>query len=230
MIAPTLQEFRPPPNAARVTLANGRRVWMDSRQLPRWKKMLARDSYDEMWFSGDFGGVAVDVGAHVGLVTLHLAPHVDHVFAFEPNPRSAALFRANMQENGVKNVTLIPKAVADFDGRVGLMLEGPKRRRSDGQVQISADGDIPCVTLDRELRRVRSRITVIKIDAEGCGLRVLRGARRLLRNVKLIEMEINGIPDPLSRRKTGRSAVRFLARYGFKVVAKSKGNCWLRKV
>jgi hypothetical protein len=40
--------------------------------------------------------VAINVGAHVGMWSMHLARRFDHVFAFEPIPLHRACFTGNV--------------------------------------------------------------------------------------------------------------------------------------
>jgi hypothetical protein len=61
------------------------------------------------------GGVFYDVGANVGFFAL-LAAHLvgvdeGQVYAFEPTPDNAAEIRSNIALNGLRNVTVVEKAV-----------------------------------------------------------------------------------------------------------------------
>lgn len=67
------------------------------------------------------GDVAVDVGAHVGVLSIYLAkkyPYIT-VFAVEPDPINFACLLRNIQLNAVTNVIAVNKAVA-ADGRTQL--------------------------------------------------------------------------------------------------------------
>lgn len=65
------------------------------------------------------GDTVVDVGAHVGVLSLYLAkkyPYV-RIYAVEPDPVNFACLERNIELNGVANVTAINKAVSgDTDG------------------------------------------------------------------------------------------------------------------
>ena len=62
--------------------------------------------------------IVIDVGAHVGLVSLYLAKRWPflRIFAFQPHPLSHANFVENLRLNKVSNVCLFQQAVTE-DGR-----------------------------------------------------------------------------------------------------------------
>lgn len=72
------------------------------------------------------GDIVVDVGAHVGVVSIYLArkyPFIK-VYAIEPNPLNYACLKRNIELNGVTNVTAINKAVTG-DGREATLYADP---------------------------------------------------------------------------------------------------------
>ena len=117
--------------------------------------------------------VAVDVGAHVGLWTMHLAKWFAHVEAFEPN---AALVPCFLRNVPMENVSLHGVALGPHEGTCGL-------RRFDGNTGhtmhsgVGGDGGIPMQRLDDlELEHV----DFIKIDVEGYEPGVITGARETI--------------------------------------------------
>lgn len=131
------------------------------------------------------GDVCVDVGAHIGYYTLLASKLVGpegHVYAFEPSPTNYQALVANLELNGATNVTARDVALALEEGS-GVLSEGPgtntgratlrvpRVERDAGWPQVmvevrTATSEIPA----RDLPRVR----VVKIDAEGYELEVLR--------------------------------------------------------
>lgn len=72
------------------------------------------------------GDTVVDVGAHVGVVSIYLAkkfPFIK-VYAIEPDPQNYACLRRNIELNGVTNVTAVNKAVTG-DGRATTLYADP---------------------------------------------------------------------------------------------------------
>ena len=71
------------------------------------------------------GDVFVDVGANIGYYTVIAAKIVGdqgHVYAFEPDPTSFAILKANVERNGLANVTLEQKALSNEPGSLRLFL------------------------------------------------------------------------------------------------------------
>src|SRR4051794_18303432 len=60
------------------------------------------------------GDVVIDIGAHVGIVSIFLAKRFPgvRVLAFEPLPRTFAVLQANLRRNRVRNVTAFNMAVS----------------------------------------------------------------------------------------------------------------------
>ncbi|HEX7455692.1 MAG TPA: FkbM family methyltransferase [Gallionella sp.] len=109
---------------------------------------------------------AVDVGAHVGFWSMHLAPRFRELHAFEPVKAHRECFESNLT---APNVALYACALGNKEG--GVTLDVPKG--SSGGTHISGAGDIPLKRLDDfELPDV----DFIKIDCEGYELAVLQGA------------------------------------------------------
>ena len=65
------------------------------------------------------GGVMIDVGANVGLLTLSLADKVDHAILFEPNPLAAQRAIENMALNRFK-FEINALALSDAEGQIFL--------------------------------------------------------------------------------------------------------------
>jgi FkbM family methyltransferase len=126
------------------------------------------------------GGVAFDIGANVGYYARLMAPHVSHVFAFEPDPDNFAI----LQKNCVRHPTITPlnMAVGDTTGVVDFYKVKDSAMRHSlidegGTLKLS----VSCTTLDTFVReRGLQGITLIKIDVEGAESRVLAGMHELL--------------------------------------------------
>src|SRR5262245_50748542 len=73
------------------------------------------------------GGVALDVGASIGIYTRLLAGLADDVLAIEPVPETFRQLEYNMRSLGVRNVRLLNAAASDGDGRITM--EVPRYRR-----------------------------------------------------------------------------------------------------
>jgi FkbM family methyltransferase len=133
------------------------------------------------------GDVCVDIGAHIGYFTLlasRLVGPDGHVYAFEPSPANYDALRANLNRNGVGNVTAFQMAVGERaerallheapgtnTGRSTLRNVTPNRAPIEGRgVFVDVRPATECIP-EEDLRRIR----VIKIDVEGYEVEVLRG-------------------------------------------------------
>ena len=79
------------------------------------------------------GGVAVDVGANVGVHTLAMwkaactGSRRGIVIACEPNPGVLARLQTNLALNGAGEVVIYPVALLDREEAVELFVPGPRR-------------------------------------------------------------------------------------------------------
>ncbi|MGH9178155.1 MAG: FkbM family methyltransferase [Acidimicrobiales bacterium] len=125
----------------------------------------------------------VDVGAHVGYMTLLAAAAVGpggRVWAVEPAPGNAALLRANLEHNGVANVEVIEAAASDRAGRIGLSLS-PWNSGDNRAYPVPAmeQVDVAAVRLD-DVLPPEVLVDVVKVDTQGTDHRAVRGMAILL--------------------------------------------------
>lgn len=164
------------------------------------------------------GDTAIDVGAHIGFFTIHMASIVGdsgRVYAFEPFAANAELLERSIAENGFGDrIEFRRAAVGAASGAATLTY--PSETLNSGGAYLLRDGTrpltgnlearVPLVALDDlDLRRP---VRFIKMDVEGAEPQVIRGARRLLgddRPVILSELH----PTQLARA-SGTTADAFL--------------------
>ena len=121
---------------------------------------------------------AVDVGAHIGNHAVFLAATgaAAEVDAFEPNPSSFALLKANVERNVPGRVRVHRAAVGAASGR-GRLLPGPANNSGMTMVEADEKGAVDVVALDDVIARP---VDLLKVDVEGAAADVLRGARKLI--------------------------------------------------
>ena len=120
-----------------------------------------------------------DVGAHVGLFTIlgaRLVGREGRVHAFEPVEENRRRLLAAVEKNGCENVTVHEVALSSAPGEALLY-----PHESSAMWSLAGEGGtgftVRCETLDSlELPPP----DVVKVDAEGVELEVVRGGRRLL--------------------------------------------------
>jgi FkbM family methyltransferase len=139
------------------------------------------------------GGIVIDIGANVGVYAARMAspPINARVFAFEPSPATFDLLTRNMTENGLTSVRCIPAAVATSTGLATLYLDRSASCDSlvlpeDPELEARIRGSVRVKTLSLEdiyTGHGLNSCNVIKIDAEGAELGILRSAsREVIRN------------------------------------------------
>jgi FkbM family methyltransferase len=137
-------------------------------------------------------GVFVDVGAYVGFYTLLVAKHDWRVVAFEPNPINLVLLRYNIALHSIgEKVVVVDKAAGDDNSYARFSISSSP---SDSSFTKYLKDDLKLGDVVKEVVTIDSvsRFTgvkdvdslVMKIDVEGFGLRVLRGAIRTIERVR----------------------------------------------
>lgn len=192
-------------------LAHGRRVLMDldpddlvSSRILRSGDYYERPLLEDARFRTP-PGLVVDVGAHIGNHTLWFAAVMRRqVVALEPYEPSWQALCGHVGANGLWDRVSVHRAAAGAE----LMpcTVGAPKRGNTGTACARPDprGDVQMVPLDGlELRDV----ALLKVDVEGLGLDVLRGAAKLLaRDRPLIyieaatDTELAGIDAHLTER------------------------------
>ena len=138
------------------------------------------------------GDTVVDVGAFIGLWTIHASRKVGErgrVIAFEPNPFVFSQLEENVSLNGLKNVTLLRSALGDHVGQVEIYGEAKESSlasmyRDRVELYVSEEKiaamTTEMTTIDILLEGGVKAIDLLKIDAEGAELAILNGASKSL--------------------------------------------------
>jgi FkbM family methyltransferase len=138
------------------------------------------------------GSVVYDVGANAGYLTLILARLVGaekgRVFAFEADPANLSVLRANVGKNDLAQVSIVPKAVADFSGKVRFATFGYTLVSHIASALEPEDAkmvEVPSVSIDDFVYRDGNPPPAfLKVDVEGAEALVIRGGARTIREAK----------------------------------------------
>jgi FkbM family methyltransferase len=152
-------------------------------------------------------GLAVDVGANIGVYTKSLAQWVGEggtVIAIEPVPRTHDVLSYNVRRLRLRNVIVLPYALADYDGTGRVVVP----RNSQGKRNIylahllSETSDLAQEAIDVPVRRLDTVLRAgespafIKIDVEGREFAVVKGALATIDRARpQLLVEIQGDPD-----------------------------------
>ena len=156
------------------------------------------DSYRLDGFTARDGDVILDIGAHVGIVSIYLAKRWPgaRIYAFEPVWANFDKLERNIKANAVTNVRTFQLAVSG-NGRY-LRLRGDLTQNSGG-ISAYAGGNgrarkVASVTLEQIFTNLRiDRCRLLKIDCEGAEYEILEAAGDLLQRVDCLvgEFHIN---------------------------------------
>ena len=129
------------------------------------------------------GDVVIDVGANVGAYALHLSKCVGpkgRVFCFEPMLETFSHLCAVVNHARAYNITLLNVAASDAHGFAMMDLPNYEAGHSNYYRAAISDGGqyrVLCTPIDSF---TWPTVRLIKVDAEGHDLNVLKGAAKLL--------------------------------------------------
>jgi FkbM family methyltransferase len=132
------------------------------------------------------GGVAVDIGANIGVWSLLAAERRPdaRIHAFEPVPEVAEHCRRHLALNRLDTIVLNVAAVAAEDGDAPFYAIRTANTGASSLIarRVPADAiTVPVVTLDTYVARAPlDRVDVVKVDVEGAERLVFAGGRRTL--------------------------------------------------
>ena len=138
----------------------------------------------------------LDIGANIGIMTVHLARSVKNVtvYSFEPMPNNADAFKRIISYFKLDNVQLFEIALGNTEGEAEMVMPVIGSVRMQGLSHVihnsiteNNEGErcrVPLKVLDKMdmLLNNPKRISAIKIDVENFEFFVLEGAKMILTN------------------------------------------------
>ena len=133
--------------------------------------------------------IVLDVGANVGIVGCWLAKRAKYVFCFEPEIQNQEFLKKNVELNKIKNLKLVPVAVAEKSGVADFAVRGSFGHHGLHGRHVSktiTSIKKPTINLDKFCTEKRlKKISLLKIDVEGFEIAVLRGFKKYLREYRV---------------------------------------------
>lgn len=152
--------------------------------------------------------IVYDIGANFGYFSMVFAQNTkQNVFAFEPIPDNIKILKNHLHINKVKNVSILPFAIADTDKEVEFSNEFNNQGNTyveDSPLyqNISSKIRINCRSVDSLVNeKILPPPTFIKIDVEGAEFDALLGAVETIKKYKPTillathELHLSGIKD-----------------------------------
>jgi FkbM family methyltransferase len=142
---------------------------------------LSNDSYGLETIGFEPEDIVIDVGAHVGLVSMYLAKRWPflQIYAFEPHPVNHANCVDNLRLNNVSNVRLFQEALTGDGRSIMLRLVGSNTGGATAVFDLPGSesaGPVKSLTLHDIFERVaapQQRCRLLKIDCEGMEYEIL---------------------------------------------------------
>lgn len=158
-----------------------------------WQRKHLEAAFDAIERAGRFkpGGVFVDVGANIGLITLYalLSGRFARAIAIEPDPWNRAILEQNLEINGLTGrVDVLAMAASDKAGAMNLHRDAKNlgAHSLEPGFSMSPVAEPFEVTVDRVDEIVRGAgveaadVGLVKIDVEGHEFAVLAGLSALI--------------------------------------------------
>lgn len=158
-------------------------------------KTLRSDSNEKDFFHflsllEDGKGAVLDVGANIGIMTVHLAQKLPHstVHAFEPIPDNLSVLKKIIAKFNLKKIKVHETAVGETVGKIQMILPHQGKTKMQGLSHVKHDsitewneGEEFSVSMDT-LDNVINGETIqgIKIDIENFEYFALKGGKRIL--------------------------------------------------
>lgn len=171
--------------------------------------------------------VVWDIGASVGLYTLHAAQKVKKVIAFEPDPETAKRLYENACRNDLqKKVDIKQFALGDSEKESNLCTDGLNGfAPSIGDLQRhSSLITVNMKTIDSIARDEESYPSVLKVDIEGAESLALKGGEQFLKSVnrpRIIFLEVH--PEYLPAYGSSEMGlIKLICGFGYHIISTQK--------
>lgn len=164
--------------------------------------------------------IVLDVGAHVGTMTIPFSKRAKKVYAFEPVSTNIAYLKKNLTDNNVNNVEVIEMALGGHSGRINMV---PNDAHNAGSYKVSAGDMVEMQTLDS----FNLKPDLIKIDVEGFEPDVLEGAIQTIATYKPTIFFEFFMPDLRQHKNSLKRIEKVLKGYSFFCNGKRYSSLWL---
>jgi FkbM family methyltransferase len=149
-----------------------------------------KDFFQFLSLLKDGEGAVLDIGANIGIMTVHLAQKLPNsiIHAFEPMPSNYSVLKKIVNRFKLNKVQLHEIALGDSKGKVKMILPENGKTKMQGLSHVKHDSitewnegeefDVPLDTLDNLIKD--EKIQGIKIDVENFEYYALNGGKRIL--------------------------------------------------
>lgn len=179
------------------TKINGVKLKLPTKYFRLFPADYEKDNFEFFKKHIKQGDIILDIGAHIGLFAIFFAKlSKGKVYSFEPTPATLKWLKKTIDINHCNNiVTIVPKAISDKAGKAKFFVS-PTSDISvansligyeDGVMEVR-DGsyEVDMISIDEFVKEKRIKPNILKIDAEGVELQLLKGAADTFLNCRPI--------------------------------------------
>lgn len=153
---------------------------------------------------------AIQAGGNIGLWPKRMAEVFERVYTFEPDP----IARACLEQNVLKNVTVLSDAIGDQPGACAI------KHRGVGSHRVVEGTSVPITTIDA---LQLTEVDFLQLDVEGYEWHALKGAEATIaRWHPLIQVELRDFTNKYGQ--TDAAVRQMLAGWGYREVAQRPGS------
>jgi len=178
--------------------------------------------------------VVLDIGANLGQMSLEFAKIAAEVHAFEAHPFLYDVMCLNFTENNQTNIIPYLRAVWDVDG-IDLFYPNPDYGRfgcrGSWGVDITRESDengVVCKSFTIDSLNL-PRVDVVKIDAQGSDLRIMRGMKNTIARCKpIIVFEYEAVFSTSIFNEQRSDYINFIEEIGYEQIKLFSENYLIR--
>ena len=185
-----------------------------------FNEMWIYECYNPKGFKIKEGDTVIDIGANCGYFSLYAATKnkTGKIYAFEPVAENFKILKKNVENNQIKNIVLINKAVSNKTGESKIFIN------EDCDWSHSTFKNIAGSKKNEKIKTISFKdfiknnkivhINFLKIDCEGSEYEIIYGIKDFLKNIDKISGEIHYIDEERNVMKFKK----FLEENGFDVI------------
>jgi FkbM family methyltransferase len=180
------------PGKGIVRNINGMKVRFPAKWSRYYPADYEKENYEFLQQFVKPGMEIIDIGGHIGLFSTccsQLNKSNGRIISFEPTPGTFALLKETLRLNKCSNVTPVQAAVSAAEGQATFYVSHTAGCNSNSLVKNREEKDLSAydvklVTIDSIVATHNLRPSLIKIDAEGAELDVLKGGVKTFKELK----------------------------------------------
>jgi FkbM family methyltransferase len=173
--------------------------------------------------------VVFDIGANIGLFTLYIRERAKMIYAMEPCSYHFDCLSKMVEFNQLKNVTLIKKAISNYNKKSTLYFHPNKTTNSLYSIDnnnIKGTEEVECISLDKVFEEYKiDHVDFMKFDAEGIESEVFggEGFAKVADKIDMIVFEMHNWMD-----RNEHQVLDSLKTRGFKVMRiPNEASLWI---